>query len=207
MKKKESKPQPAVTFLKVSPYIKSWIECKYGKVISFHPMTQAYMSLGRYAVNNASMVSLTEFSYSEAAFNYANKDSFFVGCPSEEDKKQFIAIELPETVWRGFNTMSTDRYWQLSKAGAIELRRILKNEFMMELFKFIDDCFTRARISGTGTGREQAVDDFITMFEIDMEWRETLLRYDRRDRKKMLQAIEDHRDMMEKKYDRQFCYT
>ena len=78
---------------------------------------------------------------------------------------------------------------------------------MMELFKFIDECFTRARINGTKTGREQAVDDFLTMYEIDMSWRETLIRYDQRDRKKMLQAIEEHREIMEKLYDRQFCYT
>lgn len=207
MKKKEQKSQPVVTYLKVSPYIKSWMECKYGKVISFQPMTQAYMSLSRYIVNNVSMVPLTEFSYSDAAFNYTNKDSFFVKVPAEEEKSQFIAIELPTNVWRGFNVIETDRYWQLSKSGAIELRRILKNEFMMELFKFIDDCFTRARITGTKTGREQAIDDFITMFEIDMAWRETLIRYDQRDRKKMLQAIEEHREQMEKNYDRQFCYT
>ena len=207
MKKKEVKPLPVVAYLKVSPYIKSWIECKYGKVISFHPMTQAYMSLSRYIVNNASMVGLTEFSYSDAAFNYKNKDSFFAHCPSDEDKAQFIAIELPKTVWKGFNNVETDRYWQLSKAGAIDLRRILKNEFMMELFKFIDDCFTRARINGTKTGREQAVDDFLTMYEIDMSWRETLIRYDQRDRKKMLQAIEEHREMTEELYGRQFCYT
>jgi len=207
MKNKEQKLQPVVTYLKVSPYLKSWIECKYGRIISFQPMTQAYVSLSRYIVNNASMVNLTDFAYSDAAFNYQNKDSFFACTLSDEDRNQFIAIELPKNVWRGFNNVETNRYWQLSKSGAVEMRRIIKNEFMMELFKFIDDCFTRARINGTRTGREQAVDDFITMYDIDMSWRETLIRYDQRDRKKMLQAIEEHREQIEKLYDRQFCYT
>lgn len=207
MKNKEQKLQPVVTYLKVSPYLKSWIECKYGRIISFQPMTQAHVSLSRYIVNNASMVNLTDFAYSDAAFNYQSKDSFFACTPSDEDRNQFIAIELPKNVWRGFNNVETNRYWQLSKSGAVEMRRIIKNEFMMELFKFIDDCFTRARINGTRTGREQAVDDFITMYDIDMSWRETLIRYDQRDRKKMLQAIEEHREQIEKLYDRQFCYT
>lgn len=207
MKKKEQKLQPIVTYLKVSPYLKSWMECKYGRIISFQPMTQSYLCLSRYIVNNVSMTGLTDFSFSDAAFNYQNKDSFFVSRPSEEDKNLFIAIEIPKFVWRGLKNIETSRYWQLSKTGAIELRRIIKNEFMMELFKFIDDCFTRARINGTRTGREQAVDDFITMYDIDMSWRETLIRYDQRDRKKMLQAIEENREMIEKTYDRQFCYT
>ena len=153
------------------------------------------------------MANLTEFCYNDAAFNYQSRDSFFVSGPPEDEKDQFIAIEIPKTIWKGFNELMTSQYWQLSKAGAIEMRRIIKNEFMMELFKFIDDCLTRARISGIKTGTEQAVDDFITMYDIDMSWRETLLRYDRRDRKKMLQAIEDHRELTEKRYDRQFCYT
>lgn len=207
MKKKDNKTQPAVTYLKVSPYLKSWIECKYGKVIAFQPMTPHYSCLCRYIVNNVSMSPLTEFSYSEAAFSFPSKDSFFVGTPSEEDRASMIAIELPPSVWRGFNLMETNRYWQLSKSGAVEMRRIIKNDFMMDLFKFIDECFTRARLNGTRTGREQAVDDFITMHDIDMNWRETLIRYDQRDRKKMLQAIEEHREQTEKMYDRQYCYT
>lgn len=207
MKKKEQQPLPVVTYLKVSPYLKSWIECKYGKLISFQPMTQHHSCLCRCLVNNASMANLTEFCYNEASFNYQNRDSFFVSGPREEDRNLFIAIELPPTVRRGFTERSTNRYWQLSKSGAIEMRRIIKTEFMMELFKFIDDCFTRARINGTRTGREQAVDDFITMYDIDMSWRETLIRYDQRDRKKILRAIEEQREQIEKLYDRQFCYT
>lgn len=207
MKKKEQKPRPVVTYLKVSPYLKSWIECKYGKVIAFQPMTPHHSFLCRCLVNNASMSKLTEFCYSDAAFNYQNKDSFFVSGPTEEERNQFIAIEIPKMIWKGFNELPTNQYWQLSKTGAVEIRRLIKNDFMMELFKFIDDCFTRARINGTKTGREQAVDDFITMYDIDMSWRETLIRYDKRDRKKMLQAIEEHRELTEKLYDRQFCYT
>lgn len=207
MKKKEMKLQPIVTYLKVSPYLKSWMECLYGKTICFPPMTQHYSCLCRYLVNNASMSPLTEFSFSEKAFNYQNPDSFFVGSPTEEVKKQCIAIALPKQVFRNYREMNVDGYWQLSKSGAIEMRKIIKHDFMVFLFKFIDDCMTRARINGTRTGREQSVDDFITMFDIDMSWRETLIRYDQRDRKKILSEIESTRERMEEIYDRQFLYT
>lgn len=196
-----------MTYLKVSPYLKSWMECQYGKVISFPDMTQHYSCLCRYLVNNASMSNLTEFSFSEKAFNYRNQDSFFVECLSEEIKAQCIAIALPKTVYRNYREIEVNGYWQLSRQGAIEMRRIIKHEFMIYLFKFIDDCMTRARINGTKAGREQSVDDFITMFDIDMSWRETLIRYDQRDRKKILSEIESNREMLEEKFDRQFTYT
>lgn len=207
MKKKDTKPQPVVTYLKVSPYLKSWMECQYGRIISFPPMTQHYSCLCRYIVNNASMSRLTEFSFSEKAFSYRNPDSFFVESPSEEVKAQCIAIELPSSVFRGNREIPVSGYWQLSKPGAIEMRRLIKNDFMIYLFKWIDDCMTRARINGTRTGREQSVDDFITMFDIDMSWRETLIRYDKRDRKKIQSEIESRREMLEEKFDRQFVYT
>lgn len=206
-KKKEEKPQPIVAYLKVSPYLKSWIECKYGRIVSFPYMSQQHSCLQRYLVNNADMSPITEFSFSEKAFHYKNPDSFFVGCPTDEIKSQCIAIELPKTVYRGFRELTVDGYWQLSRQGAIELRKLIKNEFMVYLFKFIDDCMTRARINGTKSGREQSVDDFITIHDIDMSWRETLIRYDKRDRNKMLKEIEMHREELEDLYDRQFVYT
>lgn len=207
MKKKEAEPQVIVTFLKVSPYIKSWIERQYGKIISFPAMSQQYSCLCRYLVNNSSMAPLSEFSFSERAFHYKNPDSFFVGCPSEEVRKQCIAIALPKVVFRDYREIEVNGYWQLSRAGAIEMRRLIKHDFVVYLFKWIDDCMTRARINGSRTGREQSVDDFITMFDIDMSWRENLIRYDKRDRKKILNEIEAQRESLEELYDRQFVYT
>ena len=206
-KKKESEPQVIVTYLKVSPYLKSWMECKYGKIVSFPFMSQHYSCLCRYLVNNASMSLLTEFSFSEKAFHYKNPDSFFVGCPSEDVKNQCIAIALPKSVFRNYREIEVNGYWQLSRLGAVEMRKLIKHDFMIYLFKWIDDCMTRSRLNGTKVGREQSVDDFITMFDIDMSWRETLIRYDQRDRKKIQNEIESNREMLEEMYDRQFVYT
>lgn len=206
-KNKESEPQVIVTYLKVSSYLKSWMECQYGKVVNFPAMTQHYSCLCRYLVNNASMSPLTEFSFSEKAFHYKNPDSFFVGCPSDEIKQQCIAIALPKSVFRNYREIPVDGYWQLSRTGAIEMRKLVKHDFMIYLFKWIDDCMTRGRLNGERIGREQSVDDFITMFDIDMNWRDTLIRYDQRDRKKIQNEIETHREMLEEKYDRQFVYT
>lgn len=207
MKKKEQKSQPAVTYLKVSPYLKSWMECRYGKTICFPTMTQHHSCLCRHLVNNASMTPITEFCFSEKAFAGQTQDCLFTSGPSEEIKAQCIAIALPKTVFRCYRELEVNGYWQLSRMGAIEMRRLIKHDFMVYLFKWIDDCMTRARINGTRTGREQSVDDFLTMYDIDMSWRETLIRYDKRDRKKILSEIEASREMLEEKFDRQFVYT
>lgn len=207
MKKKEVKSVPTVTYLKVSPYIKSWMECKYGKYICFPYMSQHYSCLCRYLINNSSMSAITDFSFSEKAFHYDNPSSFFVGCPTEEVKQQCIAIELPETVFRGHQELHTNGYWQLSKQGAIELRKIIKNEFMVDLITFIDECFLRARINGIKVTRENAIDDFITIYGIDMSCRENFWTYVKRERKSMAKEIEFRRNALEEKYDRQLCYT
>lgn len=207
MKKKEQKPETFVTYLKVSPYLKSWMECKYGKYICFPFMSRQYSCLCRYLVNNSSMSAITDFSFSEKAFNYNSPDSFFVSSPSKEVKEQCIAIQMPPVVFRGYQEIQVDGYWQLSKQGAIELRQIIKNDFMVDLFTFIDECFTNARLNGGKVTREQAIDDFITMHGIDMSWRENFWTYVKREKKCMKEEIENRREEMEKKYDRQFCYT
>ena len=207
MKKKEAKPLPVVAYLKVSPYLKSWMECKYGKYICFPDMTPHHSCLCRYLINNSSMAPVTEFSFSEKAFHFQHPDAFFVGCPTEEVKKQCIAFEIPLTVFRGFQEIRTDGYWQLSKQGATELRRLIKNDFMIDLFNFIEECFLRAKLNGTKVTRENAIDDFITIYGIDMSWRETFWTYVKREKKNMTKEIENRRNALEEKYDRQLCYT
>ena len=153
------------------------------------------------------MSPITEFSFSEKAFHFQHPDAFFVGCPTEKVKKQCIAIEIPMTVFRGFQELKTNGYWQLSKQGAIELRRLIKNDFMIDLFNFIEECFIRAKLNGIKVTRENAIDDFITIYGIDMSWRETFWTYVKREKKSMTKDIENRRNALEEKYDRQLCYT
>lgn len=207
MKKKEQKPQPIVAYLKVSPYIKAWMMRKYGRTVKFPFVSQLYSVLHRYIVDNVDMKHLTEFSYSEYAFSYQQKDSFFSGVPKDIDKEQFVAIELPETAFKGPHELKVTRYWQLSSSGAKAMRRMLMDEFMVDLFKFIEDCQTRARLSGEKTTKEQAIDDFITINGIDMSCRENLDRYTRREGKRIADEIETRRLMLEEQTGLQLCYT
>ena len=207
MKKKESKPQTVVTYLKVSPYIKSWLECKHRRHICFPYMTQMHSCLLRHLVCNNSMSFITAFSYSQQAFNYKNTDLLPVSCPDESDKGQFIAIVLPETIYKGYSLLKVTPYYQLSKQGAISLRDLIKNEFMVDLFSFIDECMIRAKLNGTKVTREQAIDDFITIHGIEMSYRDNFYRYFTRERKKMLEEIEKRRDEREDAFDRQYVYT
>ena len=150
---------------------------------------------------------ITAFSYSQQAFNYKNTDLLSVSCPDENEKEQFIAIVLPETIYKGCALLKVTPYYQLSKQGAIALRDLIKNEFMVDLFSFIDECMTRAKLSGTKVTREQAIDDFITIHGIEMSYRDNFYRYFTRERKKMLEEIEKRRDEREDAFDRQYVYT
>lgn len=207
MKKKDSKPQKFVAYLKVSAYLKTWLECKYGKCISFPYMTQMHSCLIRHLVCNNSMSLITAFSYSQQAFHYKNTDLLPVSCPDENEKDLFVAIELPENIYKGCALLKVTPYFQISKQGAIILRDLIKNEFMIDLFSFVEECFTRARLNGTKVTREQAIDDFITMYGIDMSWRENFDRYFKRERKTMLDQIEKRREAREEEFDRQYVYT
>ena len=65
---------------------------------------------------------------------------------------------------------------------------------MIGLFNFIEDCFLRAKLNGTKVTRENAIDDFITIYGIDMSWRETFWTYVKREKKNMTKEIENRRN-------------
>ena len=207
-KKKEEFSQTIVTYLKVSPYLKGFVETKYGKIIRFPFSSQMYAVLYRNIVNNADMKNLTEFSYSEYAFNYQQKDSFFVN-PSVAniDKSQFISIELPLKVFKGPYEVSVNRYWQLSSLGARELRKLIKEDFMVDLFQFVKDCQVRSRIGGFKTTKEQAIDDFLSVNGIELSYRDDIGRYVRRESNRILSEIESRRNLIEELSGSQLCYT
>lgn len=206
-KKKEVEPQVIVTYLKVSPYLKAFMQRKYGKIIKFPFASQMYAMLYRHIVCNADMKNLTEFSYSEYAFNYHQPDSFFVDPTRNADKDQFIAIELPAKVFKGPYEVAVNRYWQLSSSGAKALRKLIKEEFMLDMFEFIKDCMVRARLTGSKTTKEQAIDDFISINGIDMSWRENFYRYTSRDGNRIACEIDNRRNLLEESSGLQLCYT
>lgn len=210
MKKTITKEKINVFYLKVSDYYRSYLLSKYGEIVCFPTTTQAYDLIYRSVVNNGSMSALTPFAFSEAAFNYNRSDELFdidISLPSQDEQKNFIRIVMPKVVSRFGKPVEISNTWQINRYGAIELRKLIIREFWQDLFEFIDECFTRARINGTKITRENAMSDFMSINGIDMKHYENMVRYDQRFRKRRIKEIELNRDLLEVKLDSQFTYT
>lgn len=210
MKKLLTKEKINVFYLKVSDYYRSFLLSKYGDVVCFPSISQAYDLICRCVVNNGSMSLLTPFAFSEAAFTYKRNSAMFdinINLPEEEERQNFIAIAMPVVVPRFGKQVETSSTWQISQRGAIELRKLIIREFWQDFFEFADDCSTQARIQGTKVSRENSMSDFMTIHQIDMNHYENLMRYDRRFRKRRIKEIEQNRILMEDRYDMQFTYT
>lgn len=210
MSKSVKTTQPIVAYLKISDYLKSYLQTKYGEIVSFPFSTRLYSVVSQHIVNNPSMTPFTPFSYSQEAFRYKQGEGAFninISLPLESERAQFVPIELPEFVYRFDKRMTVTPLWQFSKLGAIEIRKFIDKEFWIDCLEFIDDCFLRARIGNTKVTRENAIADFMTIYNIDLIWYETLIRYAQRRRKRIAYEIEMKRSQMEEYTDRQFCYT
>lgn len=210
MNKSVKTTQPIVAYLKISSYMKGYLQTKYGEIVSFPFSTRLYSTVFQYIVNNPSMSPVTPFSFSQKAFHYKREDSVFdidVSLPPEDEREQFVAIELPAFVFRYGKEVPVTPFWQFSRKGSVEIRKLIHKEFWINCLEFIDECFVRARIGGTKVTRENAIADFMTINNIDMVWYETLVRYNNRFRQKIGKEIEMKRSEMEEFTDRQFCYT
>lgn len=210
MKKTLTKEKVNVFYLKVSDYYRSYLLSKYGNVVCFPTTTGAYDLIYRSVVNNGSMSPLTPFAFSEAAFVYKRDNAVFdinISLPSEEERENFIAIGMPSVVYRFGKPVETGNTWQISRFGAVELRKMILREFWQDMLEFIDDCFTRARIQGLKVTRENAIADFMSMHNINMKHYENIVRYGQRFRKRRIVEIEQTRTMIEDRLDVQFTYT
>lgn len=210
MKKTLTKEKINVFYLKVSDYYRSFLLSKYGDIVCFPSTSQSYDIIYRCIVNNGSMADLTSFSYSDSAFNFKRGNSLFdinIYLPLEEDRENFIRIAMPDTVARFGKQVETSSTWQISRPGAVELRKAIVREFWQDCLMFIDDCLTRSRIQGTKVTRENAISDFMQAYNIDMRVYETMLRYERRFRNRRIEEIEQNRLFIETAMDMQFTYT
>lgn len=210
MKKTLTKEKVNVFYLKVSDYYRSYLLSKYGNVVCFPTTTRAYDLICRSIVNNGSMSPLTPFAFSEAAFVYKRDNAVFdisISLPPEEERMNFIEIGMPSIVYRFGKPVETGNTWQISRPGAVELRKLIVREFWQDMLEFVDDCFTRARIQGNKITRENAMSDFMSIHGINMKHYETMLRYERRFRNRRVEEIESNRSFIESRLDSQFTYT
>lgn len=200
-----------VCYLRVSSYFQEYLRIKYGGFpIRFPEIHPASVVLERMISQNPSLKPLDSNCYCSAAFNYNQNGKVFdieVGVPNPDEREEFIPICLPESVHRFGGVVRTSDNWQLTQKGAKMLRKIIKREFWIDCLLFVDDCFARAQIMGEQVTKEDAIADFMTVYEIPMEHYENMITYERRQRKSIGKDISERREFLEKHSGNCFFYT
>lgn len=200
-----------VCYLRVSAYFQEYLKIKYGGFpIRFPEVHPASVILETRISQNPSLKALDINGYCSAAFNYKRVGKVFdieIGTPAPDEREEFIPICLPESVQRFGGMVRTSDNWQLTQKGSKQLRKIIKREFWTDCLLFVDECFARARVTGENVTKEDAVADFMTIYEIPMEHYENMITYERRERKNIGRDIEDKRDRLEEQSTNRFFYT
>lgn len=199
-------------YVKLSVYLRQYLKSRYGKDTVILPlMNPLYSCMEQYLVNNYSMSVISSRACSQRMYiGNGTTDLFERGSSfklDDAEKQEFIAIQLPERIFKGGLLMNTSDNWQLSNTGAIEFNKLVKREFWTECMKFVDECFTAARIQGTRTTRENAISDFMVAMDIPMQHYENLIRYYKRMKNWMRADIEKRREWIESLNSTALTYT
>lgn len=197
-------------FLKVPDYQKKYLEIRYGSPVCFPQASMMQLYLRRYLVRNSTMKRITGFSCSSAAFNLTSSSPtiFTEYQPIKDDERaEFVEIEIPDEVMYGNKMVKVDKFFQLNPQGTRLLRKEIKNEFWMAFSQFRDECvFRAARINET-VNTEDAMSDFMNIYDIDMRYFESLMRNWWRVKRKIKDGIDSRREDMEDKSGNVFLYT
>jgi hypothetical protein len=162
----------------------------------------------QYLHPNPTLALVTRFCYSEAMFcAHAHVSVNACELPTAEERGQYVAIRMPETVVRHGEPMAVTATWQLSSPGATLLRKIISRRFWMDFSAFLEDCKYRAARMGENCGIEAAMNDFIALHGIDVAEYDNLLRYWRRNRESLRAGIEKRRESMEERTGQTLVYT
>lgn len=203
---------PPVMYVKLSIYIRKYMESRYGKDVLIIPfMSPIYTCMEQYLVNNYSMVRISPRACSQRMFNYNATSDLFersgICVMDTAEKQEYIAVQIPERVFKGGLIVKTSDNWQLSNTGFVEFNKLVKREFWMECMKFVDECFTSARIQGLRTTRENAISDFMVAMDIPMQYYENMIRYYNRMINRIHSDIEKKREWLESLNDTALTYT
>ncbi len=215
-KQKASKPgrqagrRQAVTYVRLSDYYIKYIETRYGSPAKF-PLTSALsLHVERYLVANPLLKPLTPFAMSEAAFNQQRSKALttrFFPNLTEEQRREFISIQMPAEVIRPSGARLTTEVWQLSAIGAKLLRKAVKRDFWLTLSDFAAECRYRSERMGERLSMEAVVNDFLLQYDIGPEHSDNIMRSWYRSRRLMDAEIEDNRERMEQMTGKAFIYT
>lgn len=203
---------PPVMYVKLSVYLRQYLRSRYGKNVVILPlMSPLSTCIDQYLVNNYSMVQLSPNVCSQHMFNNEKMCDLFEYTSSfvldQSEKQEYIAIQLPERIFRAGSLVNTSDNWQLSNTGFVEFNKLVKKEFWVECMKFVDECFTSARIQGIRTTRENAISDFMVAMDIPMLYYENMIRYYKRMKNRISADIEKRREWLESLNDTALTYT
>ena len=197
-------------FLKVPDYQKKYLEIRYGSPVCFPRASMMQLYLRRYLVRNSTMKRITDFSCSSAAFNLTSSTPtiFTEYQPIKDDERaEFVEIEIPDEVMYGNKMVKVDKFFQLNPQGTRLLRKEIKNEFWMAFSQFRDECIFRAARINETVNTEDAMSDFMNIYDIDMRYFESLMRNWWRVKRKIKDGIDSRREDMEDKSGNVFLYT
>lgn len=203
---------PPVMYVKLSIYLRKYMESRYGKDVVIVPfMSPIYTCMEQYLVNNYSMVRISPRACSQRMFNYNGSSDLFQNSKTSimdiSEKQEYIAVQIPERIFKAGLIIKTSDNWQLSNTGFVEFNKLVKKEFWMECLKFVDECFTSARIQGLRTTRENAISDFMVAMDIPMQYYENMIRYYNRMINRIHSDIEKKREWLESLNDTALTYT
>lgn len=197
-------------FLKVPDYQKKYLEIRYGSPVCFPQASMMQLYLRRYLVRNSTMKRITDFSCSSAAYNLTSSSPtiFTEYQPIKDDERaDFVEIEIPDEVMYGNKMVKVDKFFQLNPQGTRLLRKEIKNEFWMAFSQFRDECIFRAARINETVNTEDAMSDFMNIYDIDMRYFESLMRNWWRVKRRIKDGIDSRREDMEDKSGNVFLYT
>ena len=197
------------TFVRVSSYVRRFFYVKYGTPVVLpigHPMHQLML---RHLVYNPTLQLISKQSVNRASMDPAIRSNIIElqTCQQADECDELMEVVMPDTVLRTGVAKQTNWYYQLDNAGARLFRKEAKNEYWQEMQLFIRQCFVRSALMGEKVSREEAISDFMIGYGIPMSHYESMVRCERRERRRQEEEIEQRRDFMEKRANDVFLYT
>lgn len=202
-----------VCYIRIDDLYRNYFIAKHGSPAVFSPSSELASIVRNNLMDNPMMSAQSDgmhLSFSDLAFNYKTNGQAVdasVHLPSDEERRLFVSIAIPDEVHRFSGMVKTSPAWQLNRLGCRRFREAVKADFWREYRNFSNDCIVRSHLTGESVTTEDIISEFMTMFNIPMSLYENMLRYERRERASALSKIEKRRMQYEKQTGNRFLYT
>ena len=202
-------PPRNTTYIRVSSYVRRYFYVKYGTPVVLHTGHPMYQLMVRHLVYNPTLCCISKQSANRASMDPAIRGTIKEASTTmhTDEADELMEVMMPQTILRSGMAKQTNWYYQLDNTGARLFRKEAKSEFWQEMQLFIRQCFVRAASQGEKVTREEAISDFMIAYGIPMDHYESLVRCERRERKRIEEDIEQRRDFMEQRVNDVFLYT